>query len=148
MFKPCDLGAVREYPAIVRDELDTPRSLTYLHFQNVVDPTAMDFERSEFYLADMLGSPTSGLVAVHSFDDWLAKSRSAREGRLDGCEKFSRIVYKKLRFRPGHRPSVDYFTLARLGTTVYISARLKDAIVRSGITGLEIRPNKRLFADL
>jgi hypothetical protein len=59
----------------------------------------------------------------------------------------SRVQFKRLYFRRGHQPSVDYFTLARLSITVYISARLKDAIARSGITGLEIKPNKRLFTD-
>ena len=34
-----------------------------------------------------------------------------------------------------------------LGVTVYVSARLTEAIASSGITGLEIKPNKRLFAD-
>jgi hypothetical protein len=94
----------------------------------------------------MLGIP-KGPVAVNSFEDRQEKSQRAREGQLDGCERFSKIVYKKLIFRPGHAPSVDFFTLERLGSKVYISARLKYAIVDSGITGLEIKPNKRLFAD-
>jgi hypothetical protein len=80
------------------------------------------------------------------FDVWLEKQRRASAGELDECEQFSRIAYKKLFFRPGHAPSVDLFTLERLGSAVYISARLKNAIVASGITGLEVKPNKRLFA--
>jgi hypothetical protein len=147
VFKQCDLGAVREYPAVVRDQTGAARTLTYLHFQNKLEPTAIDFERSEFYLADMLGTPTGRPVVLHSVDDWQEKRRRATEGQLDGCRKFSGIKYKKLYFRTGHRPSVDYFTLP-MGITVYISARLRDAIVRSGISGLEIKPNKRLYADL
>ena len=146
VFKRCDLGDSREYPAIVRDHAGSARPLTYLHIRNVIPPTAIDFERSEFYLAEMLGIP-KGPAAVNSFEDWLVEQRRAFAGELDGCERFSRIAYKKLFFRPGHAPSVDYFTLERLGITVYISRRLKEAIVNSGITGLEIRPNKRLFAD-
>ena len=145
VFKQCNLGEFREYPAIVRDQTGAARSLTYLHIGNVIPPTAIDFERSQFYLADMLGLP-KGPVAVNSFEEWLEKQRQAREGELDGCEEFSKIQYKKLFFRSGHTPSVELFRLARLGISVYISARLKDAIVNSGITGLEIKPNKRLFA--
>ena len=145
VFKQCNLGEFREYPAIVRDPTGSPRSLTYLHIANVIQPTAIDFERSEFYIADMVSIP-KGPVAVNSFGDWQKKQESARKGKLDGCEKFSEIKYKKLFFRRGHMPSVDLFKLARLGIDVYISARLKDAILNSGITRLEIKPNKRLFA--
>jgi hypothetical protein len=148
VFKRFDLGAFREFPAIVRDHAGSPRSLTYLHIRNrnALPATAIDFERSEFYLEDILGIPKWS-VAVDSFDDWQEKVRRAREGQLDGCEEFSSIAYKKLFFRPGHAPPVDLFTFERLGIRVYISARLKEAIVGSGITGLEIKPNKRLFAD-
>lgn len=146
VFKQYDLGKVGDYPVVVRDKKGGARSLTYLHLRNVVEPTEIDFERSEFYLADMLGIPT-GPVAIGSFDDWCEKTRRAREGELDGCEEFSEIDYKRLYFRPGHSPAVDYFRLARLGITIYISARLKEAILNSGITGLEIKPNRRLFAD-
>ena len=99
VFKHCDMGVVRDYPAIVRDETGTARTLTYLHIRNIVEPTAIDFERSEFYLTDMLSTPTSGPMAVHSFDDWQEKMRRATKGQLDGCKEFSRIRYKKLYFR-------------------------------------------------
>ncbi len=145
-FRQCDLGNAREYPVIVRGKRKgDARALTYLHIRNIVDPTAVDFEGSEFYLADILDIPT-GPVTVHSFEDWCEKTRRAREGQLDGCEEFSQIDYKRLYFRPGHSPSVDYFRLARLGITIYISARLREAILNSGITGLEVKPNRRLFA--
>ncbi len=146
VFKQADLGNFREYPVVIRGKMLSARSLTYLHFQNTVEPTAVDFERSEFYLADILGIPT-GPVAVNSFDEWEEKTRQARAGQLEGCEEFSGIEYKRLYFQPGQTPSVDYFRLARLGITVYISTRLKDAILSSGLTGLEIKPNKRLFAS-
>ncbi|WP_406698986.1 hypothetical protein V5E97_08880 [Singulisphaera sp. Ch08] len=146
VFKQCNLGDFREYPAIVSDHTGSARPLTYLHVRNEIPPTAIDFERSEFYLAEMLGLPR-GPVAIDSFEDWLEKQRRASAGKLDGCERFSRIAYKRLFFRRGHGPLVDLFRLARLGITVYVSARLKNAIVSSGISGLEIKPNKRLFAD-
>jgi hypothetical protein len=146
VFKQCDLGVYREYPAIVRDETDIAHTLTYLHIRNMVEPVAIDFERSEFYIADMLGIPKSP-IAIDSFDDWREKMQRAEEGTLNGCEEFSTLEYKRLYFRHGQHPVVDYFRIARLGTTVYVSARLKDAILSSGITGLEIKPNKRLFAD-
>ena len=125
VFRRCDLGDFREYPAIVRDHTGSARPLTYLHIRNVIPPTAIDFGRSEFYLAEMLGMPKGPLV-INSFEDWLEKQRRASAGELDGCEEFSGIAYKKLFFRQGHAPSVDYFTLERLGITVYISRRLKE----------------------
>jgi hypothetical protein len=146
VFRQHDLGQVREYPVRVRGKKGDVRALTYLHFRNIVEPTAIDFERSEFYLADMLSIPT-GPVVINSFDEWETKTEQAMDGELDGCEEFSQIEYKRLYFRPGHSPTVAYFRLARLGITVYISTRLKEAILSSGITGLEIRPNKRLFAQ-
>jgi hypothetical protein len=134
----------REYPVTVRDRKSGDRTLTYLLIRNALPPTSIDFARSEFYLTDMVSIP-KGPVAVDSFADWDEKSRLAREGKLDGCERFSRLAYKKLFFLPGQSPTVVLFTLGRLGITVYISARLKDAIVTAGISGLEIQPNKRLF---
>lgn len=145
VFRQQDLGNVREYPVSVRGKKSDVRALTYLHFRNLIEPTAIDFERSEFYLADILSIPT-GPIAVHSFADWEEKTQLAEDGELDGCEEFSQIEYQRLYFQPGQTPSVDYFRLARLGITVYVSTRLKEAIESSGLTGLEIRPNKRLFA--
>ena len=58
-FKRCRLGTYREYPASVADGSEG-RRLTYLHVRNIVEPAAIDFERSEFYVADMLGLPGGG----------------------------------------------------------------------------------------
>lgn len=146
VFRQHDLGKVREYPAIVRDKKGVPRPLTYLHIRNIVEPTAIDFGRSEFYVADMIGIPKRQ-VGVSSFDDWQEKTQRAMEGQLDGCERFSRLDFRRLILSRDHLPTVDLFRLRRLGIAVYISARLREAIVRSGITGLEIKPNRRLFAD-
>src|SRR5262245_66476167 len=38
VFKQCDLGAFREYPATVRDRTGAAHSLTYLHVRNDVPP--------------------------------------------------------------------------------------------------------------
>ena len=145
VFKQFELGTFREYPVTVHDRQGGARTLTYLLIRNALPPTSFDFARSEFYLADMVGIPQAP-VAVNSFAEWDEKIRLAREGKLNGCERFSRIDFKRLVLDRDHLPTVDLFTLGRLGITVYISARLKDAIVSSGITGLEIQPNKRLFA--
>jgi hypothetical protein len=144
VLKRCTLGSFREYPAVVRDHRGAAHTLIFLQIRNVIPPTAIDFERSEFYVAETLGMPNKA-VAIGSFDDWKEKSQQAMDGQLDGCEEFSSIAYKELFFRRGHAPSVDFFKLERLGSTVYISARLKSAIGDSGITGLEIKPNTRLF---
>jgi hypothetical protein len=145
-FKQCSLGDFREYPALVRDTTGSERSYTYVFLRNIIEPAAIDFERSEFYIEDILGIPKAP-IDVNSFDDWLEMLAKANAGDLDGIEEFSSLAYKKLFFRHGHTPSVDLFTFARLGVGVYISARLKDAIVNSGITGLEIKQNKRVFAN-
>jgi hypothetical protein len=144
-FKQCDLGEFREYPASVRDKTGSARPLTYLYVRNIIEPTGIDFGRSEFYITDMVSQPM-GPVTVTSLEDLTEKKELARKGTLEGSEKFSRIDYKRLTFAPGQKPSVDIFKLSGLGARVFISARLRDAIVNSGITGLEIRPNKRLFA--
>lgn len=145
VFKQCDLGESREYPAVVSDLSAARCSLTYLYVRNEVPPEAIDFERSEFYVAEMLGVPKAA-VRVLSFEDWWAKTQRARTGKLDGCEEFSRLEFKRLYFKKGHAPSVDLFRLQRLSSRTYISARLKTALVNAGLTGLEIKPNRRLFA--
>ena len=86
------------------------------------------------------------MVEIDCFEGWLEATQKAQSGELDGCEAFSRVAYKRLYFRRGKQPEAEYFTLARLGATFYISTRLKDAIVESGVTGLEIKECKRLFA--
>jgi hypothetical protein len=146
VFKQFDLGNFREYPVAVRDAKGVARTLTYLLIRNAVPATSVDFTQSEFYLCDMVSVP-QGSVAVTSVEDWTKKRKLASEGQLDGCEQFSRIDYKKLVLHRERLPTVDLFKLGPgLGIRVYISARLKDAIEASGITGLEIKPNKRLFA--
>ena len=141
-----DLGNCKDYQATVVDDTGNCRSMTYLHIRNAVDPSAIDFERSDFNVVDMIGMPL-GSVEISSFDDWLKKTKLAQEGKLAGREEFSRLDFKKLRFLPGNDPTADYFTLARLGTSIYVSLRLKDAIEQSGLSGLEIKTNKRLFAS-
>jgi hypothetical protein len=145
VFKRFNLGTFREYPVTVRDRKGGARTLTYLLIRNAIPPTSIDFARSEFYLADMVGHPQAP-VAITSFEDWSEKLDLANKGQLAGCERFSRLDFKKLVLHRNHLPTVDLFKLGRLGIRVYISARLKDAIVSSDITGLEIRPNKSLFA--
>ncbi len=145
-FKRFNLGDFREYSALVRDTTGSERSYTYIFLRNVIEPAAVDFKRSEFHIDDILGIPKAP-IDINSFDEWLEMQAKADAGELDGIEQFSSLDYKKLFFRHGHAPPVDLFTFARLGVRVYISTRLKDAIVNSGITGSEIKQNKRVFAD-
>jgi len=56
-----------------------------------------------------------------------------------------RIQYKRLVLRRDQLPTADLFQLERLRSVVYISARLKEAIEKFRVTGLEIRANKKLF---
>ena len=146
VFKQFDLGHFKEYQVKVVDRGGKSHAMTYLHIRNVVDPSAVDFSRSVFLVVDMIGLPL-GTVDVNSFDDWVKKTQLAQQGKLAGGEEFSRLDFSTLSFLPGHDPSTDYFTLARLSTSIYVSVRLKDAIAQSGISGLEIKPNKRVFAS-
>lgn len=144
-FRGCDLGDHRTYATTVRDSAGEARPYTYLYLKNPVPPTAVDFGRSEFYIAGMLGQPGAP-IAVDSFEDWQEQRRRARAGEIEGVKRFSTLDYKALRLRPGHAPAADLFTLEGMGIRVYITTRLRDAIVAAGLSGLEIRPNKRLFA--
>ncbi len=146
VFKRFDLGTFKEYRAKVIDGGGNPQSMTYLHIRNVIDPSAIDFCRSVFLVVDMIGMPL-GTVDVDSFDDWVRKTQLAQQGKLAGGEEFSMLDFKTLRLLPGRDPTADYFTLARLGTSIYVSGCLKDAIEQSGLSGLEIKSNKRLFAS-
>ena len=145
LFRRLELGEFREYPVTVQDRKGNAFLLTYVLIRNEIAPASFDFARSEFYLCDMVGVPKEP-VAVESFEEWAAKIVLARKGELNGCEKFSRLAFKKLRFLSGSAPRVDHFTLGRLASTVYVSSRFKEALAASGIAGLEIRPNRRLFA--
>jgi hypothetical protein len=143
IFKQFDLGDYREYPVTVT-KLKVKKNYTYLYFNNQLSTNAIDFTVSEFYLANIIGSPI-GPVTIKSFAEWEKMLRLASDGELEGCGRFSRIAYKKLIIKKRQRPKIDVFRLQRLGITMYISTRLKEAISQAGLTGLEIRPNKRLF---
>lgn len=146
VFKQFELGVFREYPVAVSDSKGASYPLTYLLIRNSLPHTAIDFARSEFYVTDMVSIP-QGPVTITSAEDLAEKKKLAFEGQLNGFEKFSRIDYKRLVLHRDHLPTVDLFRLERgLGIRVYISARLKEAIEKSGVTGLMIVENKRLFA--
>ena len=145
-FRQCDLGNSREYPVTVRDQSGRSHALVYLYVRNIVPLEGIDFRRSEFYVADMVGQFREP-IAIDSPEDRESKGRLVRDGQWNGCEKFSRIVYKSLYFKPGHRPTADLFKLARLGITVYASSKLRDLVVGGGVTGLEFKPNRRLVVE-
>jgi len=146
VFKQFELGIFREYPVAVSGGKGVEHPMTYLLIRNFVPWTAIDFARSEFYVNDLVSIP-QGPVTITSAQDLAEKKKLAFEGQLNGFEKFSRMDYKRLVLLQDHLPTADLFRLERgMGIRVYISARLKEAIGKSGITGLEIRPNKRLFA--
>lgn len=145
LFKKFKLGNYREYPATVRDPKGGSHKLTYLLIRNELPMTAIDFARSEFFVADILGIPLQP-VAITSATDWVKKLNRAQDGKLNGCEEFSSIDFNRLVIRRDRLPTVDLFCLERLGTEIYVSTRLKKAIEKSGITGLDILPNNKLFA--
>ena len=144
VFKQFELGIFREYPVAVSGGKGVARTLTYLLIRKI-PPTSIDFARSEFYVTDMVSIP-QGPVTITSAEDLADKRKLAREGQLNGYEKFSRIDYKRLVLLRDHLPTADLFRLERAGNQGVYFRRLKEAIEKSGITGLEIRENKRLFA--
>ncbi len=145
-FRQAALGQFREYPVTVVDSKGDERPYTYLFIKNEVPPSALDFERSEFYITDMLSTPIAP-VTINSYEEWLTTLERANAGELEGGEEFSSIAYKRLYFRAGHTPEVELFRLERLCVTTYISTRFKDALRLAGITGLEIKHNRRLFVS-
>ena len=145
-FVSAELGHAREFPAVVRDASGASRSYTYLYVSNQVSPNTIDFARSEFYVTDILGMPIAP-IAIDSFDDWIAKFEKVNAGEWEGAEEFSGLEYKKLYFRDGEAPQVDLFQFERISVRVYVSKRLRDAILKAEITGLEIKENRRLFAS-
>lgn len=145
VFKACELGDCKAFAVGTLDHDGSERGLTYLYFKNEVPATAFDFERSTFYVTDMLGGPL-GDIDINSFEQWKAQLDLATEGKLVGGKKFSGIRAKELFFKRGEMPGADLFTIERIGAaTTYITKRLRDALVAAGITGLDIRENKRLY---
>ncbi|NUM56069.1 MAG: hypothetical protein HUU46_20710 [Candidatus Hydrogenedentes bacterium] len=144
VFRQVNLGNYREYPTTVTGGKHDERAYTLVYVDNSIPPEALDFERSEFYVQDMISIPIAP-IEIDSYEEWLAATKQARNGELEGGEKFSRIGYKRLYFRQGQSPNVDLFHLGRLGIRKYISSRFRRAINESGISGLLIKPNRRLF---
>lgn len=144
-FKAVNLGNFREYPATVCDQQGKPHSLFYIHLQNIVQPAKIDFPRSIFHVADILGMPGDA-IDIRSFEDWEQNMRLAMDGKLNGCEEFSSLEYSLLHFHEAFRPPADIFQIARLGTTVYASAKIRTIIFESDISGVEFKENRKLVA--
>lgn len=145
-FKKCNLGNYREYPVELLDHEKNKHPLIYLYHQNILTPESVDYKRSEFYLEEMLGIPKDP-IQVDSFSDWQAKVTLARAGKLNGCEEFSGLAFKKLYLLPGHNPDTDIFRIARLGVRVYVTTEFRKVMLNLGVTGINFKINRRVYKN-
>lgn len=143
LFKQFDLGLAGQYRAEVQSGKDK-RPYTYLFIANHVTLDDLDFSRSEFYVADMLGSPKY-VTKVASVEDFQTKRKQAFEGSFEGNGKFSKIACKKLQLKTQHVPKAAVFGIATLGTDMYIHRDLYQALRDANITGLEFKRNNKIF---
>lgn len=144
-FKRVNLGNFRQYPACVSDQKGKVHSLVYLHLRNIVEPDKIDFARSRFHVADILGMPGDP-IDIQSFADWERNLQLAMDGELNGCDEFSSLEYSPLHFIEGFRPPADVFQIARLDTTVYASAKLRAVMLEESVTDVNFKENRKLVA--
>ncbi|MBI1348790.1 hypothetical protein GC163_21160 [bacterium] len=145
VFSRFPLGVVQQYKAEVSRGKDR-RAYTYVFFANHVTHADIDFERSEFYIADMIGSPQR-LVDIASAEDFDRKRQLVCDGELDGCRPFSRLEFKNVRLLPGRTPQAAVFGLGKFSTQLYVRRDLYEALRDAAVTGLDFKRNNRLFTD-
>lgn len=145
VFAQLPLGTAQRYKAEVSRGKER-RAYTYVFFANNVTHADIDFERSAFYIADMIGSPQR-LVDIASAEDFDRKRKMISAGELDGCRRFSRLEFKSYSLRPGRTPQAAVFGLGTFGTQLYVHRDLYDALRAAEVTGLDFKRNNRLFAD-
>lgn len=145
VFKKFDLGNVRYYNAVVTDNKNIKQDYTCIFLCNHISVDDIDFSRSECFLVDMISQPI-GKISITDKEDFLKKSDEANEGTLPDSEEFSHIAIGKVQLLPGKTPSASIFGMGQyLGSKVYVSTPLRDALIDAGITGLKFKENSRLF---
>lgn len=143
LLKGFPLGNHLEVPAVVQRRKET-RSYSYVFIANHVSLEDVDFARSAFYVADMIGSPV-GSIEVESAEDLAQKRRNVNAGAVEGFKRFSRVECQRLQFRKGRAPQAAVFGLGSVGIEMYLTRELCVALRRAGVTGLEFRRNNKLF---
>ena len=143
-FEKFELGNVKQYAAVVRSSDGTSKAYTYLFVANHIDPLNIDFANSQFYVSDMVSQPMFP-IEVSSPENLWQLMEQARKGEIDGSEKFSRIMFQKLVFASDSGPEAAVFGLGRLSAKFYANSHFVDSVITAGISGLEFKPNTRLF---
>jgi len=145
VFTQFPLGNTRQYTAEVKHGKQN-KAYTYLFFANHVALEDVDFKKSEFYIADMIGSPQS-VIKVATADDFLKKREQLSQGEVEGFRRFSRLECKRIQFLPRHAPGASVFGLGTLGGRMYVRQELYEALRAVGVTGLAFKRNNMLFDD-
>lgn len=142
-FEQFELGNCQKFKAEVKHGKNM-RQYTYMFFANHITKDDIDFGKSEFYVADMLGSPKKTIV-VKNLSDYERARADATGGKLDGCGKFSRIACKAIKLRRGKAPKAAVFGMSDLGVEMYFKRELFLKLQSSQITGFTFKRNNMLF---
>lgn len=141
VFGKFELENTKAYPATVTKGREK-REYNYLFIANHFSLDDVDFVNSEFYLADMLGSPLR-MIQIDSPQDLIEKRKAAMSGTMENTEKFSRVDCKKIQLKK--TPKAAIFGTRNLNVDMYVTADLYQALRASGITGLQFKRNNMLF---
>jgi hypothetical protein len=146
IFEQYPLGNARQYQAAVKGRREQ-RAYTYVYFANHITHDDVDFRRSEFYIADMLGDPQR-LIEIVSADDFDQKRKQINRGELEGCKRFSALRFKSMRLKPQRAPQAAFFGLGPFSSTeVYVRRELYEALRHAEVTGLEFKRNNKIYGD-
>lgn len=145
LFEQFPLGNSRQYKAEVKGRRER-RIFTYLFTANHVTHDDVDFARSEFYIADMIGSPLR-LIDIASADDYDQTRKQINRGEMEGVKRFSGLRFKSMHLKPNHTLQAAIFGLGTFGTQMLITRALYDALREAEVTGLEFKRNNKIFTD-
>ena len=143
IFKKFELGNVGYFDAVV-SKSKTKKDYTYIFVCNHVTIDDVDFARSQCFLVDMISEPL-GKIKIADKADYAKKVEQANEGTLPKSEPFCRITFGKIQLRSGHEPKADIFGMSQLGSRIYVSNALRDAILEAEISGCEFSKNTELI---
>ena len=100
----------------------------------------MDFTESKFKLVDMLGDS----IKIASATDYEEKVALARKGELPKAEAFSQFIFTRFAVRQAALPDADLFGAGRFLRGLVVSDALKNVLGASGVSGIDLTPNRVL----
>jgi hypothetical protein len=134
IFRQFDLGNYKTYPATVFHN-DVAHEYGVIHFVNDLH-SKLDFAKSKFYVADMLGSYQFD-VDVTDEKDYESIRQLIKQGEYPNTEKWSYLSLKFGVFQNGIIPP-DIFTIFSSSTNPYITTRFAQTIFDNELTGFKI----------